>query len=133
MNISSIGQTAAQLIQKVQSQSLGGARRQDGNNNFAALSGALKSSDLSSASKAFSDIRNLLTSAGSIGAANHLKTDLDAIGKALRSGDLNQARQDISQLKADVRSALQPRHGVAEPGRPSAVDPRDANTRALLG
>jgi hypothetical protein len=71
------------------------------------LTGALQSGNLSSAKSAFSDLRQLLIGAGSIGAANSLKSDFDALGKALGSGDVCTARQDLAQVKTDAQSALQ--------------------------
>jgi len=114
MNISSIMQ------QLGLAQGPGPGTKQDQNGNaFAALSGALSSGNLSGARSAFTDVKQLLISAGSIGAANSLKNDFDSLDKALGSGDLSAARKDLAQLKTDAQAAWQvqtptkaPRHSL---------------------
>jgi len=101
MNISSLLQQigAFQPQKPGTNQGMGGGA-------FAALSGALTSGNLPGAQKALTDMKQLLISAGSIGAANSLKNDFDALGKAIGSGDASAARTSLAQLARDAQAGL---------------------------
>jgi len=101
MNISSL----LQQIRAFQPQKPG-ANPASGGNAFAELSGALNSGNLPGAQKALTDMKQLLISAGSIGAANSLKNDFDALGKAIGSGDTSAARTSLAQLARDAQAGL---------------------------
>lgn len=88
--------------------------------DFADLSASLGSGDVPGARTSFNDLKKLLASAGSIGAANSVTNDFEALGKALASGDLPSARKDLTQLQKDV-SAAGHSHSPGLPALPSGV------------
>ena len=109
-------------------QALGqGKKLNEANQNFDGLSASLSSGSVTSARSSFNELKKLLQSAGSIGAASTVKNDFDALGKALGSGDVLSARQELSQLQNDIQSAV---HAHA-PGHPTR--PGGGNSQALLG
>jgi hypothetical protein len=67
----------------------------------------LQSGNVTAAQQSFRDLKQLLVSAGSIGVANSLKNDFDALGTSLQA-----ARQDLRNLKSDAQAAL---GGTAKP------------------
>lgn len=88
---------------------------------FATLTQSLQAGDLGSAQQAFASIQQALGSAnggsatassgGSVptvsatGATGTLSADLQAVGKALQSGDLQGAQSAMAQLQQDARGA----------------------------
>src|SRR5258708_13246955 len=105
MNIASLQQAAYQPIDR--SPALGlGKKLDQARQDFEALSTSLQSGNLPGAQNSFNDLKKLLVSAGSIGAANSVKNDFDTLGKAIGSGDLPAAKKDLSQLQNDVQSIV---------------------------
>ena len=120
MNISSLLKTAAyQPMDRIAALGLGKSMSQAGQ-DFDAINASLKSGDLSSAKSSFNDLKKVLQSAGSIGAANTVRNDFDLLGKALGSGDVSSAQHDLEQLQNDVKSIVQQNHEHA-PGLPIRV------------
>lgn len=116
MNISALHQAAYQPIARIPANGLGKTLNQAGQ-DFQALSASLSSGDTSGAQSSFDDLKKLLQSAGSIGAANSVKNDFDLLGKALSSGNVGEARKDFQQLQTDVQSIAQ--HALGhQPGLP---------------
>ena len=89
-----------------------------------ALSTALESGDLSTAQKSFGDLQKLLQSNGAIsqastpgtapsGPLDAIKSDFQALGQALQSGDLAGAQKDYAQLATDSQQILAQQGGGA--------------------
>ncbi len=121
MNIAAFIKPASyQPIDRIAALDLGKNLSQAGQ-DFDAINASLKSGDLSGAKTSFNDLRKVLQSAGSIGAANSVKNDFDLLGKSLGSGDVSSARQDLEQLKSDVQSIAQQNSGQRPTGLPVRI------------
>ena len=106
MNISSLLQAAGRPTVHYPPNGLGKTLNQ-ASQDFKALSASLSSGDTSSAKSSFNDLKKMLQSAGSIGAAKSVQNDFDLLGKAIGSGDVTAARKDLKQLQSDVQSITQ--------------------------
>ena len=85
--------------------------------DFQSLSGSLGSGDVAGAQNTLADLKKLLQSTGSIGAANSVKSDLDSLGKNLGAHNVPSALQDLNQLQTDLQSSIQQNRGRL-PGLP---------------
>ena len=88
-------------------------------NDFQQLGQALQSGDLNAAQQAFAALQQLIPNLSSGSQAqngqqgssqNPLLADLNAIGKALQSGDLSAAKSAFAKLQQDVQSVSHKGH-----------------------
>jgi soluble cytochrome b562 len=128
--------SSSQNFQAVNAQKRGGQFRQD----FDDLSQALQSGDLSGAQTAFASIEqmrpdNNVTQATSANSATQpvngpLRADMDALSKALKSGDLKGAQDAFKQLQQDAQAVRQSRphhHHHATAAQTPVDDTTDPN------
>ncbi len=119
MHITSLLQAGYQPIER--NPALGTGKTSDqAKQSFEAMSASLNQGDVSGAQSSFSDLKKLLASAGSIGAANSVKNDFDSLGKALGERDVPAAQKNLAQLKTDVQGIMQQGHGHM-PGLPTRL------------
>lgn len=87
--------------------------------DFKELSDSLKSGDLNGAQQAFSSLQQLLTSdsaniqtqaSNRSTGENSFTDDINALGQALKSGDLTTAQADLAQLQKDMQSVGRGHH-----------------------
>lgn len=113
MNLSVLPQSAYAPIERIPAFGLGKALGQD----FRQLSESLGSGDVEGAQSTFNDLKKLLQSTGSIGAATSVKDSLDSLGKDLGAGSVSLAQQDLRQLQSDLQTVVQANR-VPLPGLP---------------
>ena len=118
MNLTALNQASYMPIERIPAIGLGKTLSQ-ANQEFHALSESLQSGDVASAQSSLGDLKKLLQSAGSIGAASAVKNDFASLGKDLGVGDVASAQQDLSRLKGDVQSIA--KHGHWMPGMPKRL------------
>jgi hypothetical protein len=87
----------SQVAQGLKSQGGGASGGTQASRAFKSLKGAITSGNSSKTQVALSDIRKLLASAGSIGAANSVQNQLNSIGAALKSGSSSGGHAASSQ------------------------------------
>ena len=119
MHITSLLQAGSQPIERNPATGMGKTFAQ-AKQNFELMSASLNQGDVSGAQSSFSDLKKLLSSAGSIGAANSVKNDFDSLGKALGARDVPAAQKEFTRLKTDVQAIMQPGHGHM-PGLPTRL------------
>ena len=106
MYLSTLQQGGYAPIERVPAFGLGGLANKlsHANQDFRQLSEALNSGDVEGAQSTFNDLKKVLQSAGSIGAASSVKDSLDSLGKDLGSGSVSLAQQDLRRLQTNLES-----------------------------
>ena len=116
MHITSLQQASYRPIEHMPSFGLGKTLSQ-ANQDFQALTESLMSGDVASAQGTLSDLKKLMQSAGSIGAATSVQNGIASLTKDLGSGDIQSAKQDAQRLQTNLAVAVQNNRGPGLPVR----------------
>lgn len=116
MHLTSLQQASNRPIEHMPAFGLGKTLSQ-ANEDFQALSESLTSGNVTGAQSALSDLKKLMRSAGSIGAATSVQNGIASLTKDLGSGDVASAKQDAQQLKTDLAVAVANNRGPGLPVR----------------
>jgi hypothetical protein len=135
MSISSVNPAAPYALNMQDASSQGGSVR----SAFASLTRSLQSGDVASAQQAFASIEQAFGASGSptepaasaspaSGAAGTMNADLQAVGKALQSGDVQGAQSALDKLRQDMRGAMGGHHHHGHHGGGAATVTPPATT-----
>lgn len=116
MHLTSLQQASYRPIEHMPSFGLGKTLGQ-ANQDFQALSESLTAGDVTGAQSALTDLKKLMQSAGSIGAATSVQNGIASLTRDLGSGDVASAKQDAQQLKSDLAVAVANNRGPGLPVR----------------
>ena len=99
----------------------GGKRLHQIREDFQSISNSLSSGDVTTAKSSFADLKKLLQSAGTVGAASTAHCAFDLLGKDLEVGDISLAQRDFARLTGAAGSSQEKERGQNPAGLPTRL------------